>query len=333
MRPVIRIRQLGLTTLLGVLILAAAPARAASYDPLNVPASPQVRIVDRVVHDTARNRDIPVRIYLPEATAPAPVILFSHGLGGSRENSPYLGRHWAARGYVVVFMQHAGSDEAVWSTVPPDKRMGALRDAASLGNFMLRVGDVPSVLDQLAVWNGGTDEALSRRFNLEHVGMSGHSFGAVTTQAVSGQRYLSGQRSLADARITAAMMMSPSTPQRGSAQDAFSKVSIPWLLMTGTLDASPIGDATADSRLGVFKALPAGGKYELVLDGAEHSAFSDRPLPGDKQARNPNHHRVVLAISTAFWDAWLRDDKAARAWLDGAGPQSVLEKTDRWQLK
>lgn len=81
----------------------------------------------------------------------------------------------------------------------------------------------------------------------------------------------------------------------------------------------------------MFPALPPGGKYELVLDGAEHSAFTDRALPGDSSPRNPNHHRVILALSTAFWDAWLRGDDAARRWLDGDGPRSLLEKGDRWR--
>jgi len=53
---------------------------------------------------------------------------------------------------------------------------------------------------------------------------------------------------------------------------------------------------------------------------AEHSAFGDRPLPGDQKPRNPNHHRAILALSTAFWDAYLRGDAAARAWLQGARP-------------
>jgi hypothetical protein len=83
----------------------------------------------------------------------------------------------------------------------------------------------------------------------------------------------------------------------------------------------------------LFPALPPGGKYELILDRAEHSAFTDRPLPGDVEKRNPNHHRVILALSTAFWDAWLCDDAAARAWLDGEGPRSLLEKNDGWQRK
>jgi predicted dienelactone hydrolase len=163
--------------------------------------------------------------------------------------------------------------------------------------------------------------------------MSGHSFGAVTTQAVSGQRApLVGDR-LNDRRIRAALAMSPSKPRRGSAQDAFGSVRIPWLLMTGTHDGGVIGGQTPTTRMAVFPALRSGDKYELVLDGAEHSAFTDRALLGDRLPRNPNHHRAILALSTAFWDAYLRGDAAARAWLQGEGARSLLEAKDRWRWK
>jgi hypothetical protein len=87
------------------------------------------------------------------------------------------------------------------------------------------------------------------------------------------------------------------------------------------------------SRLGVYPALPPGGKYELVLHGARHFAFTDRPELGGELGRNPNHHRVILALSTAFWDAHLNQDAAAATWLDGPGPRSVMEPDDRWQRK
>jgi predicted dienelactone hydrolase len=169
--------------------------------------------------------------------------------------------------------------------------------------------------------------------DLARVGMSGHSFGAVTTQAVSGQRFGLFGAFGRDPRIRAAIMFSPSSPRRGSADNAFGRVDIPWMLMTGTKDIAGIGDADLASRLAVFPSLPPGGKYELVLEGAEHSAFTDRALPGKKGPRNPNHHRAILALSTAFWDAWLRGDQAAREWLDGPGARAVLEPRDRWQLK
>lgn len=312
------------------LLLVSLLLSQAGYDPLAIDKA-KVETKDVAVKDEKRSREVPLRIFLPKATAPAPVVLFSHGLGGNREGSAYLGQHWAGRGYVAVFLQHPGSDDSVWKDTPLLKRMEAMKKAASAENFQLRVADVPAVLDQLERWNKD-DPALKGRLDLTRVGMSGHSFGAVTTQAVSGQAFPLG-KGFTDPRVKAAVVMSPGTPRAGDAKKAFADVKLPWLLLTGTNDTSPIGEQTVETRLAVFPALPAGGKYELVLDKAEHSAFTDRALPGDKEARNPNHHKAILAVTTAFWDAYLRGDADARRWLDGDGPRSVLEKADRWQKK
>lgn len=303
------------------------------YDPLFISGKYETRVRDMTIHDEARKRDIPVRIYLTEKQEPAPVILFSHGLGGSREGSSYLGKHWSARGYVCVSLQHPGSDESVWKDVPPARRMAALQQAASARNLLLRVQDVRAVLDQLEKWNEQGDSPLKGRLDLKRVGMSGHSFGALTTQAVSGQVFVIGGREISytEERIRAAVIFSPSSPRRGNPEQAFSRVKIPWILITGTKDVAVIGGADVESRLSVFPALPPGGKYELVLWNAEHSAFTDRPLPGDKEKRNPNHHRAVLAVTTAFWDAYLKGLPEALDWLNGSGPSSVLEPQDRWQ--
>jgi hypothetical protein len=86
------------------------------------------------------------------------------------------------------------------------------------------------------------------------------------------------------------------------------------------------------SRLAVYPALRGAPKYEVVLHNAEHSVFTDRALPGDAEPRNPNHHRVILALPTAFWDAYLRGDAEALAWLHGAGPRSIMEADDQWQF-
>lgn len=310
----------------------SAAAEPPQYDPLAINSGAASTIVDLTVHDAARNRDIPLRVYLPTNTAPVPVILFSHGLGGNREGSQYLGRHWAARGYVAVFLQHPGSDDSVWKNKPADDRMDSLSQAASLANFLLRVQDIPAVLNELAVWNAQANHPLAGRMNLKKIGMSGHSFGAITTQAVSGQSFPTGGRKFTDPRITAAIAFSPSSPRRGSAATAFADVKIPWLLMTGTKDVGPIGDADVKSRLAVYPNLKGAPKYEVVLFNAEHSAFTDRSLPGDQEPRNPNHHRVILALSTAFWDTYLRDDPAALAWLNSASPRSVMESNDQWQF-
>jgi predicted dienelactone hydrolase len=325
------------SSLIAAFIVLAAGGLAVAYDPLATQGS-AVTTVDLVVQDAARNRKIPALVYLPAVHQAQPVVLFSHGLGGSRHGSAYLGKHWAARGYVAVFVQHPGSDISFWENLPPSQRVAAFRQAASAENFFLRVMDIPAVLDQLAQWQADPKHELRGRLDLERVGMSGHSFGAVTTQAVAGQNYgRLGQRFI-DPRIDAAIPMSPSLPARLSPTQSFGRVKLPWLLMTGTKDGSMIRpEQTPASRMAVYPALPAdGSKYELVLHNAEHSAFTERPLPGETEPRNPNHHRAILALSTAFWDAYLRGEADARAWLDAAGkdgPRHLLEAKDRWQRK
>ena len=307
-------------------------AGAAGYDPLAVNSAVGPVKLDLTAHDSARGRDIPLRIYLPAGKTPVPVILFSHGLGGSRAGSAFLGEHWAAHGYVTVFLQHPGSDDSVWRDAPMGERMQAMKGAASLDNFLARVQDVSAVLNQLGKWNAEPAHPLAGRLDLKKVGMSGHSFGAVTTEAVSGETLPIGGQKFTDPRIQAAAVFSPSAPRGGNVDRAFGSVKIPWMLMTGTKDLAPIGNADLASRLAVYPALRGAPKYELVLHGAEHSVFTDRALPGDQEPRTPNHHRVILALSTAFWDAYLRGDAAALAWLNGSGPRSVMEQDDQWQL-
>jgi predicted dienelactone hydrolase len=311
-------------------------ARAAetAYDPLAVESPAALPApLDLEVVDDARDRTIPIRVWLPTGGGPAPVILFSHGLGGARDGNAYLGRHWSARGFCVVFLQHAGSDEAVWRDLPFPERLPALRKAINLSTTLDRYRDVPAVLDRLEAWNGEAGGPLDGRLDPARVGIAGHSFGAVTAQGVTGQRTADRRTPFTDRRIAAALLMSPSLPRQGDAATAFGAVEIPWMIMTGTEDDSPVGNATPESRREVFGALPPGKKYELVLFQGEHQAFGDRVLPGSKRPRDPNHHRVVLALSTAFFDAFLNQDATAQAWLESDAPRSVLADGDLWQWK
>ncbi|MCB1051875.1 MAG: dienelactone hydrolase [Acidobacteria bacterium] len=316
--------------MLGLLLYLLWLPQLADYDPLLV-TGPEPVAIDLLVWDQKRNREIPIRVRLPQASN-APIVLFSHGLGGSRTNNAFLAIHWAKRGYVTVFLQHPGSDESVWRELPPSQRYAAMKDAASAKNLKLRTEDVPAVLDQLAIWNHEATHRLYQAMDLNRIGMSGHSFGAGTSQAVGGQWYPLVRSRWWESRIDAAVMFSPSAPQRGDLKKAFGSVSIPWFLFTGTEDDSPIGGQSAADRLKVFPALPPGDKYECVLFGARHSAFGDRDLPGDS-GRNPNHHRILLAFTTAYWDAYLKQNPAALVWLQGPSARALLQSGDTFQFK
>lgn len=321
----------------GLLRLRAETASAIDrYDLAAVSEGSAAETLELTVTDSGRNRQIPVRVVLPcpRPIRPAPVILFSHGLGGSRQSSQYLGDHWAARGYVVVCPQHHGSDEAVWQAVPPEQHQAVLARAASPENARHRIADIHVVLQQLEHWTQAIGHELFGQLDMDCVGMSGHSFGALTAQTLGGQLQESVSPADRDccARIRATLAMSPSPPP-GNLEAALGSVRIPWLMMTGTKDHAPLGYMTPALRREVFNHLPPTiDRYELTLGGGHHFAFTDNRLPPAVAPRNMNHHQTILRVSTAFWDAHLRRDSAAKNWLQGQRVRSTLDPGDRWRI-
>jgi hypothetical protein len=88
-----------------------------------------------------------------------------------------------------------------------------------------------------------------------------------------------------------------------------------------------------EARRDVFNHLPQTiDHYELVLGGAHHFAFTSHPLPADVPPRNPHHHKTILRVTTAFWDAYLNDDVTAKQWLQGQEIRSALDPADRWRI-
>lgn len=282
---------------------------------------------------TRDGRVVPLKIYLADGpTSPSPVVLFSHGLGGSREGASYLGRHWAGAGYVAVFMQHPGSDSSVWRDVPANQRLQAMERAASGRSFFDRMGDVRFTLDMLQRWQNQKGHPLAGRMDLRRIGMSGHSFGAVTTQAAMGQRFALG-RMIGEPRLRAFIAMSPSPGRSGrSPSDSFGHIDKPVLCMTGTRDRSMISkEVTPEMRMSVYAALPPGDKYQVVFKDGQHTIFSDRPIIGER--RDPRIHPAIQRLTTAFWDAYLRDDAEAKAFLQSQAAREVLAEGDVWESK
>lgn len=327
--PVVHTHMIRFLLSFSLLTASLSAAEKTLYDPLKTADSKIVSMTFEAM-DATRKRTLPLRVYLPTSSKPAPVILFSHGLGGSRDNNPYLGNHWAKRGYVVVFVQHPGSDESVWKETPALQRMAAMKKAASLENVIARGHDIPFVITTLTTWNQDKKHPLHSRMNLDAIGMSGHSFGANTTQSVAGQEFPGNKLSFTEPRIDAAVMMSPGPPALGDPAQAFGNIKIPCLLMTGTKDDSPIGNQKPEDRLKVFPHLQKAPAWQVVFDGATHMDFGQRSMRGE-EIKNTRYHQAILALTTAFWDSTLQKNTAATAWLKGKDARSVLEAKDVWQ--
>lgn len=280
--------------------------------------------------DAKRGRQVPVKIYFPgDVKTPSPLIVFSHGLGGSREGYEYLGRHWAGHGFVSVHIQHLGSDDQVWrGQAQPMQSMR--RAAADPQNAINRARDIGFVIDQIERLNA-EEGVFKNRVDLGRIGVAGHSFGANTTLVAAGELFLlpnGKELGFGDPRVKAAIPMSSPVPKNKSDLGrAFGKIAIPCLHMTGTLDDSPIGETTAADRRLPFDNISGADQFLVIFNGGDHMIFSGRSRPaaaagqGEKDAFFQD---LIRQSTTAFWDAYLRGDAAAKTWLAGEGFESAL---------
>jgi predicted dienelactone hydrolase len=285
--------------------------------------------------DTKRNRNVPAKIYYPKSSGgPFPIVIFSHGLGGTREGYEYLGRAWASHGYVSVHLQHLGSDDSVWRDAPLLEKMGAMKRAAfSPTNAINRPLDVSFAIDELEKL-AKEKSPLAKLLDLNHIGVAGHSFGGYTALAIAGETFLPGgtEKSTADPRVKAAIAMSaPVNAKRPRLEAAFAKIKIPCFHMTGTKDTSPIGDTSPEDRRLPFQYSNGSDQYLLVLDGGDHMVFSGRGKIMTSR-KDEEFQKLISASSTAFWDAYLKNDPKASAWLT-KDFEGLLGKNGTFEVK
>ncbi len=272
------------------------------------------------------DREVPWKLYIPKEDGPFPVVIWSHGGGGSREGGAYLGRHLASHGYAAFHLQHPGTDESI---IGDDGVEGMVRRLSNPFAVLSRFGDIPFALKAI--------EAMARRGKYEtridasRAGMSGHSLGAITTLAVSGQDFGTLSPNFAVRDFKGAFVMSPSPPRRGLPEDAFETMIHPLFHLTGTKDGSPSGDLEPDDRRIPFDTIDDVDQYLVVLDGAVHGTFSGRSVSGDPNLAR--HHNLVKMAAVAFWDYRLKGSEEARAWLEEGGFAAAVGERGTYEVK
>jgi dienelactone hydrolase len=288
--------------------------------------------------DARRNRSVPVKIYRPKKEEGAfPLIVFSHGLGGSREGYGYLGSHWASHGYISLHLQHIGSDAAIWRDVPKTERLRAMRMAAAdPRNALHRPVDVRFAIDQMVALNRKTGP-FKGRIDIGKIGIAGHSFGAHTALLIAGQKLIGpNERSLsfADSRVKAMAAMSAPVPQRKNLlARSYEGVVLPCLHMTGTADHSIVGKTKVEERRLPFDHISGVDQFLIVLKGGDHMVFSGRKRHQGPRRTDPVFHGVIRMSTVAFWDAYLKRDHTAIRWLAQDGLKKALGTMGTVEIK
>ena len=274
--------------------------------------------------DTARGgRVVPYKIYHPSGDdlQKNPVILWSHGFGGNRDGASFISRYLAGQGYTIVHMTHLGTDSSLWEGKPGHPWDILRKVKISREVTLNRMLDVPFVLDQLEDWVQQNPE-VGQYMDLSRIGMSGHSFGAMTTQVMAGMRFPDADNMLQDfrdERLCCGILYSPVTIghlTNAAPSDVYGSIKIPLLHMTGTEDDSPLENYGYEHRLTIRDHADHPQQFTQILEGGDHMVYNGTR---GKLADNPlreQHEMEIIHASHAFWEAFLKDDAAAKEWLE-----------------
>ncbi|BAC89630.1 alpha/beta hydrolase family protein [Gloeobacter violaceus] len=293
--------------------------------------------------DASRHREIPLKIFYPVAAGSFPLILFSHGSGGSKDSYDYLGQYWARHGYVSFHPTHHGSDTAVLKNEGLRAMMGSNDDPHQ---WVDRVRDMAFLLDSLDRI-GLQVPAIAGKIDRERIAAAGHSFGAYTAILLAGASVVmpTGETvGFRDPRFRAFLTISPQgSGLNGLVPNSWMHIEAPVMSITGSEDKGRTGQS-AEWRLEAYYNMPPGNKYLIVIQGAGHFGFSDRSLEGLGDAESSKGgrfggmfrrgeggamarrmarmqidpqsvHQYTQIASLAFWDAYLKDEAAAREHL------------------
>jgi predicted dienelactone hydrolase len=232
-----------------------------------------------------------------------PVLLFSHGFGGSPISSDYIDalKLFASHGYVVIAPFHGDSRFADARISTLDDLLNAITDFQNYTAMQaVRPGSLSSALDAVLA-----DPDFAARVDTSRIGGFGASLGGESLLLMRGARLtvsvgLSSKSIENDTRLKAAVgyvpyFGQPFFPAFGRDSDGLDGIDLPYLAISGGADTTAPADVTAQGM-----ALLAGPKQFVVLDGVRHGF--------DAASSND-----IFTWSLTFLGGYVDDDPLARA--------------------
>lgn len=314
--------------------------------PLNIKAT------DLSLRDQVREKDLEIKVTYPDGAETYPVVVFSHGLLGSKDGYQPLVRYWAEHGYVVIQPTHYDSASFRKPTLTE------LRDLTPLFvGWESRPDDIILILDEFNLIESLLPN-FAGKFDHSRIGMGGHSFGSHTSMLIGGAQLsansfgncgnvgsVSSVTSSAsssassrassrapkragmqfrDERPLAFLLLSPQGSGRALTetadfnQSAWDDFERPMMIVTGTEDN---GRRKQDYqwRSEAFKYGAPDDKYLMVIEGGYHGfgGITGTKFFGSGPA-NDSHVEWVQLSTLAFFDRYVKGlPEAARLLTDG----------------
>jgi len=181
-----------------------------------------------------------------------PLIVFSHGNGGTRNQNTFWCDYLASHGYIIVSADHTANARVTVIKGKPILYQASQRNQSAID----RPKDMSFLLDQMTLWNGGADSRFGGRIDLRVPVAAGMSFGSMTAIRVAD----------ADPRFKAVIAMS-------GAPENHQNLNVPSLYMLGTEDTT-LGVKGNDFIRANFR-MHAGPAFLLEMVNGGHYSFTD----------------------------------------------------------
>ncbi|WJI26182.1 alpha/beta hydrolase [Thermosynechococcus sp. B1] len=300
---------------------------------------------------------IPADLYVPTGiTAPAPLIVISHGLASDRTTFAYLAEHLASYGLAVLAVTHPGSDASRVSSF----LSGTPLDYENLPkDWAQRPLDLKFGVDAVAAL---VQKNPALKIDTNNVGLFGHSMGGFTVLAAAGgtvdwnavkQRCLAAARdlfifnisvplqcrslgladgpsTLADPRVKSVIAVNPVSSiligERGMAN-----IKVPTLIISSSKDvfAPPL-----EEQIWPFTWLQAQPKYlAMLVPGTHFSAVGVSeagvlPVPNDLIGPNPQLAQPFFkGLAGAFFGVFNQKNESLRPFLSQTFVNQVTQPT------
>lgn len=271
------------------------------------------------------NGEVAVDGEIDAKNGPYPLMVFSHGYGGSGLSSVFFTEALAARGWIVAAPDHNDADSALRIRSGINKNLNRKEFQANAkkisssgpedrAHYLYRVEEMKAALLEMLA-----SEYFAKHIDKARIAVGGHSFGGFTALGLCGTL-----EKFKDDRIKALLLFSTGAGAYLYTEKELSSVKIPAMHILGEREREQKRGGKTMTQLceKIFSNLSP-PSYLLEIKGANHLSFNNRIRGGllsGYLGGSPEQFAAINKYSIAFLEKYVEAIAAAEGVLKQKDP-------------